>query len=155
MGCSSARRALAALAFASAALAQGDLLTVAPPQKIALKRGGTAESRLVAQLRQGYHVNSNTPADEYLIPLRLTWAAGPIKPVESVFPKPELRNYEFSNKPVSVFTGDFEILTRFQAGATAPAGPGVLGGKLRYQACSHDRCFPPRTVEIKLPYSIR
>lgn len=107
-------------------------------------------------LESGYHVNSNTPTEEYLIPLRLTWEAGaPLKPVEVVYPKPQMEKYDYSSKPISVFTGDFQIVTRFKGEANAPGGPGVLAGKLRYQACSHDTCYPPKTVEVRLPYDIQ
>ena len=49
---------------------------VTPPRTLG-KRGGVMDARVTVQLRDGYHVNSNTPADDYLIPLRLTWAAAP------------------------------------------------------------------------------
>lgn len=108
------------------------------------------------QLRSGYHVNSHSPNDEFLIPLRLRWdEAGPVKAVEVTYPKPELRNYGFSDQPVSVFTGAFAILTRLQAATDAPTGTGTLAGKLRYQACDEKSCLPPRTIEVRLPYEIR
>ena len=64
-------------------------------------------------------------------------------------------NYPFSPKPVSVFTGEFQVVTRFKVDSGATPGPGVLIGKLRYQACSDDTCYRPATVEIRLPYEIR
>jgi hypothetical protein len=130
-------------------------LTAAPPRKIVAQRNTTVEARLSLQLRAGYHVNSNAPSDDYFIPLRLSWESGPLESVEVVYPKPEERSYPFSPKPVSVFTGEFQIVTRFKADAKAPAGPGVLLGKLRYQACSEDTCYRPATIEIRLPFEIR
>jgi hypothetical protein len=111
--------------------------------------------KIPVQLRSGFHVNSNTPAEDYLIPLRLTWGEGALKPVEVVYPKPEMRSYEFSSKPMSVYTGDFDLVCRFKVDGNAPVGPGGITGKLRYQACSQTACFPPRTVEVRLPYEIR
>ena len=128
---------------------------MSPPQKITLKRVATAELKLAVQLQPGYHVNSNTPAEDYLIPLRLSWQPGGLRAVDIVYPKPRLENYEFSDKPVSVFTGNFEIVTKFKPEPKADLGPGVLAGKLRYQACNNTTCFPPKTVDIKLPFSIQ
>ncbi len=137
-------------------LAQSDaLLTVAPPAKIAGKPDSQATARLSVQLKSGYHVNSNAPNDEYLIPLRLNWESGALQAVEVIYPKPRAEKYDFSAKPLSVFTGDFEILTRFKIPAAARKGPGILAGKLRYQACNNTTCFPPKTVEIRLPYEIQ
>jgi hypothetical protein len=148
--------ALALAVFAATLGAQDSpLLTATPPQKIAARRDATVEARVSIQVRTGYHANSNAPNEDYLIPLRLRWESGPLAPLDVVYPKPEEKSYPFSSKPVSVFTGSFEVVTRFKVDGNAPAGPGVLVGKLRYQACSDDTCYRPATLEIRLPYEIR
>lgn len=125
-----------------------------PPSKVVTKRGSAAQARVVVQLQNGYHVNSNTPSDDYLIPLRLTWTPAALEPSGTVYPKARLEKYQFSQKPLSVFTGNFELVTSFKVPATAQRGPGILLGKLRYQACNDNACFPPKTVEVRLPYEI-
>lgn len=134
--------------------AQGNVLSVTPPAKITVRKSMTAPVKIIAQLRNGYHVNSNTPSEAYLIPLRLTWTAAPLELDGVEFPKPKMEKYEFSDKPLSVFTGDFEITSRFKVPANAPSGVHVISGKLRYQACSHKECLPPRTIDVKLPVDI-
>lgn len=126
-------------------------LTVAPPEKVTAKRGAALEVKTPVRLKDGYHVNSNTPSEAYLIPLRLTWESGTLETVEVLFPKPRMENYAFSPKPLSVFTGDFQLVTKFKVAASAPAGPGMVLGKLRYQACNQNSCLAPKTIEIKLP----
>ena len=136
--------------------AQGSaFLSAEAPQKLVAKRGAAAQARIAVSVQPGYHVNSNTPSDSYLIPLKLTWTAGALEAGEVVFPKPRMEKYEFSDKPLSVFTGDFDLLARFKVPAAAPAGPGVMVGKLRYQACSNNACFPPKSVEVRLPYQVQ
>lgn len=131
------------------------MLTVAPPRTLAAKRGTMAEARIAVELRNGYHVNSNTPSEEYLIPLRLTWTAAPLETTEVIYPKPKLEKYDFADKPLSVFSGGFKILTRFKVPAHSTAGAAVLVGKLRYQACTSSMCLPPKTVEVRLPVDVR
>jgi hypothetical protein len=126
------------------------VLSVTPPEKIAGKRNEVVTAEFAIQLRNGYHVNSNTPADEYLIPLRFTWVDGAAQAGEVTFPKPQMEKYQFSQKPLSVFTGDFKAQTRFKLLTT-----GVVTGKLRYQACSDRACLPPRTVDVKVPVEVR
>jgi hypothetical protein len=138
-----------------AALAQSSQVSIAPLPKLVIKRGGTAEVRVPVRLLEGYHVNSNTPSEDYLIPTRLTWQQGALEAAAVVYPKPEMRKYSFADRPISVFTGDFEILTRFRVSEGAASGPGFLAGKLRYQACTDDTCYPPKTVDLKLPYSVQ
>jgi len=113
------------------------------------------ESRVEVSLLPGYHCNSNTPSEDYLIPLRLTWTSGTFQPLGVTYPKPSKEKYEFSEKPVSVYTGKFELISKFKVAPNAPAGPGMLEGSLRYQACNDKMCFPPRTVPVKLPYTIQ
>ena len=101
-------------------------------------------------------MNSNTPSEEYLIPLKVTWTAtGALEGGEVTYPKPTLEKYEFAAQPLSVFTGAFDVLAKFKVAATATAGPGMAVGKLRYQACNERACFAPKTVEVKVPYQIQ
>ena len=124
-------------------------------ERLKVKRNETATARLKCHLQAGYHVNSNTPAEDYLIPLKLTWSADPLKAEEVVFPKPTLEKYPFSEKPLSVFTGDFEVLTKFRVPANASSGPALASGKLRYQACNDRMCLPPKTVDVSLTIEIQ
>ena len=104
----------------------------------------------------GYHVNSNTPSDEYLIPLKLTWkSTGALEAGMVVYPKPTMEKYEFAEKPLSVFTGKFELDANLKAPANAHVGAGAAVGQLRYQACSDRACYPPKTVEVTVPYNIQ
>lgn len=119
------------------------------------KVGETATAKLRFQLAPGYHTNSSKPNDEYLIPLRLTWDAAPLQ-VEGIdYPKGKDEKYSFSNKPVSVYSGTFEVTTRFKVPAGAPNGPRNVAGKLRYQACTENMCMPPKTLTFQLPFEVR
>ena len=92
-----------------------------PPDAFA-RRGAALAVKTSVVLKSGYHVNSNTPSESYLIPLRLIWERGALETVEVVFPKPHIEKYEFSENPLSVFTGDFELVTKFKVAANAPGG---------------------------------
>jgi thioredoxin:protein disulfide reductase len=134
--------------------AQTNVLFVPKPDPVPAKAGTTLEFKLPLQLREGYHVNTNTPPDPYLIPLRLTWDAGPITSAEVVYPKPEMHKVEFFAGPLPVFSGRFELLTRFKIPAAVPPGLVNVSGKLRYQACNDRMCLPPKTIDVTLPVSV-
>ena len=125
------------------------------PGRTPVKRNATAIVKVHAQLREGYHVNSNTPAEDYLIPLKLTWNAAPLEVAGVEYPTPKMEKYQFSPKPLSVFSGDFEITTKFNVPAKAPNGPAILTGKLRYQACTDKLCLPPKTIDVPLTVDIQ
>ena len=125
-------------------------------QKVVGKRNATVQVKIPLEVKAGFHVNSNQPSEEYLIPLKLTWTSlGALEGGTVTYPKPELEKYEFSEKPLSVYTGDFLLVANFKVAANAPAGPGAATGKLRYQACSNRACYPPKTVDITVSYSVQ
>jgi hypothetical protein len=131
-------------------------LTVREPQKVVGKRNVEVQVKIPVSVQAGFHVNSNTPNEEYLIPLRVTWTdTGALQPGAISYPKPRTERYDFSPKPLSVFTGDFDLLATFKVAPNAKAGPGIAAGKLRYQACNDKACFPPRTIDVKVPYQIQ
>jgi len=133
-------------------------LTVGQPTKVTGKRGETVHARIPISILPGYHVNSNTPSEDYLIPLALKWTPatlGALEGGEVVYPKATSEKYSFAEKPLSVYTGNFEMSVTFKVSATAAAGPGVAVGKLTYQACNDRSCFPPKTVEVSVPYAVQ
>ena len=131
-------------------------LAAGEPAKVAGARNAAVQARIPLSVKSGYHVNSNTPSDDYLIPLKLTWTAtGALEVGAIAYPKPSMEKYEFAEKPLSVYTGNFELVANFKVAANAPAGPGAAVGKLRYQACSNKACYQPKTIEISVPYQVQ
>ena len=131
------------------------VLSVTPPQKVIAKRNETVPVDLRIDLRPGYHVNSDKPTDPYLIPLKITWFNGPVQAGDTIFPKPTMQKFEFSEHPLSVFENTFKLTTKIKVAQDAPVGPVKLQGKLRYQACNEKMCLPPRTLDVSVPVEIR
>jgi thiol:disulfide interchange protein DsbD len=110
----------------------------APPQP-----GGSGVLTVVLTVQPGWHVNSNTPLDPYLIPTRLHldlpsgWTAG-----EPAYPPSRLVKVSFSEEKLAVFEGRVTITVRITAGAgAAPAAE--LRGAVEAQACNNQVCVAP------------
>jgi thiol:disulfide interchange protein DsbD len=142
------------LAFAAACFGQINALTVGDIAPVRVRAGQTVEVKLPLQLKAGFHVQSNTPTDAYLIPLRVTWNPGPLTVSAIEFPKPKMEKYAFDEKPLSVFTEDFFVTTKFTAAPNATPGSATVTGKVRYQACTDRECFPPRNADVALKVTI-
>ncbi len=132
-------------------------LVVAPPVARAghvVKLGGHVERapdgatvvRGIVEIAAGYHINAHVPDEPFLIPTVLSLDAPKVKFAEPTYPEPESQEFPFApGKPMLVYDGTIEIV------ATADATPdGAVHAKLRYQACNHERCLPPTTVEAFL-----
>ena len=117
-----------------------------------VKRGATITQTLQLVVQPGFHVNSDKPKDEFIIPLKLTWTPGLLDVKSIEFPKPD--STKVGLQDLLVFTGTFPVKTQFQAPVNAPAGAAILVGKIHFQACSSDMCFRPATIEVKLPVVI-
>jgi len=128
-------------------------VNIATPQTLSVKRGQTAQQKLQISLRSGFHVNSDKPRDEFLIPIKLTWTSGPLQTKQISYPKPE--DVKVGDDTLSVFTGKFTIDTEFLAPPQAQAGIATIQGKLRYQACDSRSCKRPATVAVQVPVSIQ
>ncbi len=108
---------------------------------------------LTVTVKPGYHVNSDRPKDEFIIPLKLTWTAGPLDAKTTVYPKAE--EIKVNGQALTVFTGTFPIQTEFQVAPNAAPGTVTVNGKLKYQACNNEMCLRPVTLDIPLEVTIQ
>ena len=69
---------------------------------------------------------------------------------ELQFPEPEKKRFEYTKKPVEVFSGKFPVSARLVISEAALTGTRLLNGTLSYQACSASSCLPPEKVEIPI-----
>jgi len=129
-------------------------VTVGQPQKVVGRRNDSVQTKIPVSILDGYHVNSNTPSDEYLIPLKVTWTSlGALEGGQVTFPKAE--KITVGDMSLSVFTGKIGLTVNFKVSAKAPGGPGIASGKLGFQACDNSRCFPPKSVDINVHYQVQ
>jgi hypothetical protein len=132
--------------------AQQTRLTITAPAQITAKPGTSVNAAIRVEVQPGFHVNSNHPHDEFLIPLKLTWTSGPLQTEAVQYPKAE--DIRVGNETLSVFTGMFEIQTQFRVPANTPPGMVTMTGKIRYQACNNQMCFRPSSADVRLPIAI-
>jgi len=126
---------------------------------VAGQRNAAVQVKVPVNVKSGYHVNSNPASNTDLIPLKLTWkSTGALEGGRVTYPKPIVERYEFQapdEKPLSVYIGNIELTANFKVAANAPAGPGIAVGELLYQACSNTACYPPKKIEITVPYQVQ
>lgn len=115
------------------------------------KKGRTVRASVVAEIPQGLHLQSNKPLDKFLIATKLdveTPSGMNVGPIS--YPRALMRNLKFSKNKVAVYEGR----AMFRFNVTVPpnysGGSGEIKGKLRFQACNDDACFPPVTREVKM-----
>ena len=99
-------------------------------------------------IASGWHVNSHTPADEFLIPTTLTLEPPPgVRAGDVKYPESIDKVLPFSaGKAMRLYEGTLKLTASLEGTPVAGAPP--LKAKLRYQACDESHCLPPRTLEL-------
>ena len=123
----------------------------AEPQ--AVKAGAKSVVELHFRVMDGFHVNSHTPKSELLIPTAVT-----MKPADGVkvgaVEYPVGTSYSFSFDPsekLDVYSGAFTV----KLPVVAEAGQHTVDGVLRYQACDHAACYPPKSLPVQVVFTAK
>jgi len=116
-----------------------------------------AGKRSVIELRfrvlDGFHVNSHTPKSELLIPTKISLQPAAGVKTETV-EYPSGREFSFSFSPaekLDVYAGDFIV----KLPVVANAGSHEIDGTLRYQACDHAACYPPKSLPVQVAFTAK
>ncbi len=115
-----------------------------------VRAGAPARIALKVSLPEGLHTQSNKPRDESLIPTQLTVdAPSGVTVNEIVWPPSSDLAQAGVDMPLAVFEREFLIGVSLQLAPSAAAGDLVIPGRLRYQACNANVCFPPVTTAVQ------
>ena len=127
-------------------------VSMAPVAAVTAERGKQTKVPLNFRVAPGFHINSNTPKDEFLIPTALKMDL----PADIVLGKIEYPagqdvNFPFSpDSKLNVYSGDFTIHLTVDPSTSLAPGDYAMQGALRYQACDNAQCFPPKTLPVTI-----
>ncbi len=152
---------LLALLCAGFAVAQGPgervpSVVMAPVGNVQVRAGASTAVNLDFRIGPDFHINSHTPKSELLIPtvLKLT-TPDQVTIADVKYPPGQDVTFPFSpDEKLSVYSGDFSIDTVVKAPANAAAGTYPVTGTLRFQACDHSACYPPKTIPVQFQVTV-
>ena len=118
------------------------------PEQVTVSAGKPSPVALHFRIGQGLHINSHTPRQEELIPTTFSIPEGSgVRLVKADYPTGNDFTLPLDpNTKLSVYTGEFTILTRI----VAESGNHLVEAKLRYQACDRNVCMPPKTITVPI-----
>jgi hypothetical protein len=152
---------LALLVLMSAGSALGQLgkapsVSMAPVSTVTAPQAARTIVPLNFRVGSGFHINSNTPKSEFLIPTALKMDP----PTDIVLGKieyPEGQDLVFPFSPdekLNVYSGDFTVNLTVHPLSSVVPGKYVMRGVLRYQACDNAQCFPPKTLPVSFEVKV-
>lgn len=119
------------------------------PDKV--KKGRVVRATVVMDIPSGLHVQSSKPLDKFLVATKLdveTPSGMKVGPIS--YPRALMRKLKFSKGMVAVYEGKAMLRFNVTVPANYSGGSGEIKGKLRFQACNDESCFPPVTREVKM-----
>jgi thiol:disulfide interchange protein DsbD len=111
---------------------------------------GTIRGALKIVIPGKFHVQSDKPDDEFLIPTILTVTTpGGIAVAEIAYPEPIMLDVEMiSDQPLPVFEREFVIGVAFEISVDLVPDTYPISLSLGYQACDDKICLQPETLEL-------
>jgi DsbC/DsbD-like thiol-disulfide interchange protein len=114
-------------------------------------RGTAAKATVTLTIPGGLHVNSSRPNGEYAIATTVRPSAPSGVKVGAVnYPKGTDRKFEFSEKALNVYEGRVNFSFPVTASSTFRGREVVVSVTVRYQACTNEVCYSPKTKTITL-----
>ncbi len=117
--------------------------------------GSEVKATVKVTVNPTWHINSNKPNDDFLIPSKLEISSPEkIKLVKVVYPKGEELKFDFSEKPLSVYENEVTFGALLKIPAEIKSGTHKIIFTLEYQACNNKTCMPPNNATDTLTISV-
>lgn len=118
-------------------------------------KGSSARGVISIAIPAGLHVNSNRPSSQYAIATTVKLSGQGVRVGAVNYPRGRDRKFEFSDTALNVYEGT----VRFPFSITVPSGfkgdVVRLRATVRYQACTNEVCYPPKSKEITITARVR
>src|SRR5712664_760676 len=124
-------------AFGQDAPTMKPVVSVAPARVVTITQGKASPVPLSFRVARGYHINSNQPKSEFLIPTALKISATTdIVIGGTTYPDGHDMSFAFApDEKLNVYTGDFEVDVSVRPLRSVQPGKSIVRGNLKYQAC--------------------
>src|SRR5271155_2075821 len=135
---------------------QGPAVKMAPAPVVTAVQGKAATVPLTFRVASGYHINSNQPKSEFLIPTALkVEATTDIVIGKTTYPDGQDMSFAFDpDEKLNVYTGEFKVDVQVRPLHSVQPGKYVVRATLKYQACDNAACYPPRQLPVSFDVKI-
>lgn len=119
----------------------------------AISSGNNGEALVMLNIEAGYHVNANPATYPYLIATEVT--ADNVEGIEvgkAIYPPAKKQKFQFADEPLAVYEDQVEVRLPIKI---AGKGSRSLPLKVRVQACDHEKCFPPATLNTNVSVEVK
>jgi thioredoxin:protein disulfide reductase len=120
----------------------------------AISSGNNGEALVLLNIEPGYHVNANPATYPYLIATEVTAdKTEGIDVGKAIYPPAKKQKFQFADEPLAVYEGQVEV--RLPIKVASKGGARSLPLKVLVQACDHEKCFPPATLNTNVSVEVK
>jgi hypothetical protein len=121
------------------------ILKISPQCKPGSVSGWDGQLQVRVAISPQYHINSNKPTLDFLIPtqLRMQSTTGAVLGTPA-YPKGKEKRFAFTEQPISVYEGTIEIRIPYRILPSRLGKNLPVQGILAFQACTENACLPPK-----------
>ncbi len=105
-------------------------------------------------IEETWHINSNTPNEDFLIPSELKIDSDSFEIITTKFPEATEVKFGFSTEPVSVFEEEFVVGVIVKIPEDIEPGVQKIPVTFTYQACNDATCMPPQDIKKEIEIEI-
>ena len=132
-----------------------EVVTVLTAKPVIVARGESVQLPVRVKIKNGFHIQANPAADEFLIATTLTLEADEnIVLGKPVYPPGNLYRLDGSNEDLLTYENEMRIILPVKVLEEAYPGKVYITGSLRFQACDDKKCLYPRSIPVKIPLEI-
>jgi hypothetical protein len=135
---------------------KGPSVSMSPAPLTSVRAGKASTVELRFRVAPGFHINSNTPKSEFLIPTVLK-----VDPPTDIvigkvsYPKGEDLSFPFApDEKLSVYSGTFQLAVVVRPLHDVIPTKYMVRAQLRYQACDKAACYPPKNLPVQFEVKV-
>jgi thiol:disulfide interchange protein len=121
----------------------------------AVKRGGSTKGTITMSIPAGLHVNSNRPNSEYAIPTKVSVSGAGLKIGAVNYSRGANRKLSFSEATINVYEGRATFTFNVTVPANFKGDVIKVRAVVKFQACTDEVCYPPKTQDITLTAKVQ
>ena len=115
-----------------------------------LPAGSSCRVAMVLDIKEGWHINQNPPDPDYQMPTTFKMKTKHGSELLNVkYPKGQKFTPPGSPEPIVVYEKQIVLFGTIEVPESAAGKTEEFDLLVRYQACSNDRCEPPKTLTLK------
>lgn len=113
-------------------------------------KGKLVRATVVLSIPGGLHVNSSRPGSEYAIPTTVRASASGVRIGAVTYPRGKNRKFGFSENAINVYEGRASFTFPVTVPVNFSGSTLRVNVTVRYQACTDEVCYPPKTKRVTL-----